>query len=250
MQQPLPLSHKQARLLTDRIVSTPKGRWSRIAEGHARGVAAALGYPSWEEYCDSEFGPERFRIPRRLRYEVLNQLKEAGMTFEDVEAAVIPRDWERPETPPSLVSLPTGSREDQDDVEGELEDELGFTSAERELVGVLLELDDEEFNRVLVAGRRHHDLSPAFIRDQAHAVIRSRESLERNLDRALRSVERAQDMVERGVDAPGELEPSTRDLLKLLEDETWDLIDAIDRLNVRLEHRSAHRQRPELGREG
>lgn len=241
MEQSLPLSPEQARLLTDRIVTTPGGRWTRIAEGHARGVAEALGYPTWEAYCEAEFGPERFRIPGAQRYEVLSELKDAGMSFEDVEMAVIPqnRARERYASPPAPLPVPAPLTDEADPENGDgqaggVEYQLGFTPAELELIGALLEVDDEEFNRVLTAGHHRHDLSPAFVREQCRLIIQGRETLARNLDRALRSIERAHDLVHRSLQ--GEPEPGVPELLRLLEDETWDLIDTIDRLNVHLDN--------------
>jgi hypothetical protein len=53
------ITDAEARLLTDRIKNSPHSEHNRrlIDEAYTSGAWLALGYPSWEEYVNAEFGP-------------------------------------------------------------------------------------------------------------------------------------------------------------------------------------------------
>ena len=61
---------------------------------HERNVKAfqgrawvALGYESWDSYCDAEFDGGRLQLPREQRREVVASLAEAGMSTRAIAAA-------------------------------------------------------------------------------------------------------------------------------------------------------------------
>jgi hypothetical protein len=53
------ITSADARMLTDRIKNSPYSENNRklIDEAYASGAWTALGYSSWEEYVNAEFGP-------------------------------------------------------------------------------------------------------------------------------------------------------------------------------------------------
>lgn len=76
-----------ARQLTDRIKTVVGVAWELIAEAFTSRAWAALGYGSWDKYCDSEFGSARLRLPREERQEVVGSLREAGLSMPAIAAA-------------------------------------------------------------------------------------------------------------------------------------------------------------------
>lgn len=47
---------------------------------------SALGYQSWDDYCDKEFGSSRLRLPREERAEVVTSLRESGFSLRAIQA--------------------------------------------------------------------------------------------------------------------------------------------------------------------
>lgn len=82
-----PLSTADARELTDRIRVNLDGLWEMVIEAFTRGAHRALGYASWDEYCEIEFGSNRIRLPREERQETVRSMREHGMSTRAIESA-------------------------------------------------------------------------------------------------------------------------------------------------------------------
>ncbi len=82
----LPTEH-EARTLTDRIKAAVEGTWLLIQEAYTTRAWAALGYDTWDTYCNAEFGTARLRLPREDRQEVVASLRESGMSLRAIESA-------------------------------------------------------------------------------------------------------------------------------------------------------------------
>jgi hypothetical protein len=66
-----PMPADEARTLTDRIKFDAGQLWDKIAVAYLGRAHTALGYASWDEYCATEFGSVRLRLPREERTEVV-----------------------------------------------------------------------------------------------------------------------------------------------------------------------------------
>lgn len=75
-----PLTEAQARELTEQIVVSISFSWETVIALYQRRGWAALGYPNWDEFCGSEFGNSRLRVPREERQDVVASLREAGLS--------------------------------------------------------------------------------------------------------------------------------------------------------------------------
>lgn len=80
-------SADEARHLTERIKVLVEGAWDLIKQAYEERAWAALGYPSWDDYCSREFGTSRLRLPREERQEVVLSLRESGMSTRAIAAA-------------------------------------------------------------------------------------------------------------------------------------------------------------------
>ena len=81
------LTSSQARELTDRIRVTLDGLWDLVIEAFHGRAHAALGYPSWDAYCNAEFGSNRIKLPREERQETVRSLREAGLSLRAIQSA-------------------------------------------------------------------------------------------------------------------------------------------------------------------
>ena len=81
------LTASQARELTDRIRITLDGLWDLVIEAFNGRAHAALGYSSWDAYCNAEFGSNRIKIPREERQETVRSLREAGLSNRAIASA-------------------------------------------------------------------------------------------------------------------------------------------------------------------
>ncbi|MFC9768007.1 hypothetical protein [Rhodococcus jostii] len=81
------LTEQGARLLTDAIKGTSNGLWALISKAYHRRAPAALGYVSWDAYCDSEFESCRIRIPREEREMVVSSLRDSGLSIRAIASA-------------------------------------------------------------------------------------------------------------------------------------------------------------------
>ena len=82
-----PLTKTEAAKLTSQIKLRVAHLWQLIAEAYSRRAWTALGYASWDDYCSSEFGSSRIRLPREERTEVIASLRESGLSLRAIEAA-------------------------------------------------------------------------------------------------------------------------------------------------------------------
>jgi len=87
MQDVEPLSHEQARAITDRIRIAVEGTWLLIQEAYTSRAWAVLGYSTWDAYCTKEFGTSRLRLPREERQEVVASLRESGLSTRAIASA-------------------------------------------------------------------------------------------------------------------------------------------------------------------
>jgi len=81
------LSADDARAITDRIRLAVEATWELIAEAYQREVWTSLGYGSWDDYCQREFGSARIKLPREERPDVVGSLREAGLSQRAIAAA-------------------------------------------------------------------------------------------------------------------------------------------------------------------
>ncbi len=78
-----------ARVLTDAIVATVADAWGLITAAYVGRAWSALGYSSWDDYCSTEFGSLRLRLPREERQEVVASLRESGLSIRAIAATGI-----------------------------------------------------------------------------------------------------------------------------------------------------------------
>ncbi|WP_282783972.1 hypothetical protein [Nocardia sp. CC201C] len=81
------LSAEAARELTAQIRACVEQVWALIEQAFTARAWVALGYPSWDAYCVSEFDRSRLRIPREERAEVVASMREIGMSTRAIAAA-------------------------------------------------------------------------------------------------------------------------------------------------------------------
>ena len=77
----------EARSLTDQIKNGIEVLWDFIKRAYTGRAWIALGYSSWDEYCDREFGQTRLRLPREERNEVVCSLRESGLSVRAISSA-------------------------------------------------------------------------------------------------------------------------------------------------------------------
>lgn len=76
-----------ARRRADRIRTAAEELWDTIAVAYQQRDWLALDYRSWDEYCQTEFGSLRIRIPREERAEVVSSLRDSGLSLRAIQAA-------------------------------------------------------------------------------------------------------------------------------------------------------------------
>lgn len=82
-----PLSENEARELTAKIYGAIEVAWELIAEAYQRRADKAMGYGSWDEYCQAEFNGARLRLPREERQEKVRSLRESGLSTRAIASA-------------------------------------------------------------------------------------------------------------------------------------------------------------------
>lgn len=83
---PTPITGAEARALTDKIKATVEDLWQLIAHAYRTGAWTALGFSSWADYCQEEFGTDRIKVPIGERPAVVAMLAEAGMSRREIAA--------------------------------------------------------------------------------------------------------------------------------------------------------------------
>jgi DNA-binding transcriptional ArsR family regulator len=81
------LAGDAARTLTDRIKVGVEAVWDLVAQAYKGQAHTALGYGSWDEYVTREFGTGRIRLPREEREDVVQSLRDSGMSLRAIAAA-------------------------------------------------------------------------------------------------------------------------------------------------------------------
>lgn len=81
------MNAEEARAKTDRAKVAVEATWELVKDLYLNRAWAALGYPSWDDYCTREFGSARLRLPREERQEVVASLRDAGLSTRAIEAA-------------------------------------------------------------------------------------------------------------------------------------------------------------------
>ena len=66
------MSADEAREVTDRIRSSLEEIWELIVRAYSGRAWVALDYESWTDYCATEFGSDRLRLPREERTTVVS----------------------------------------------------------------------------------------------------------------------------------------------------------------------------------
>jgi len=81
------LDEIQARQLTDEINRDLSNLWDRIIQAWNGRVWLALGYGSWDTWCEAEIKTGHLRIPGEERCEVVGTLRAAGLSTRAIGSA-------------------------------------------------------------------------------------------------------------------------------------------------------------------
>lgn len=85
---PEPMQAEYARELTRKILVGLEGTYAMIVDAFRGRAWTALGYPSWDAYCQGEFGALSLQPPREERQHVILSLREAGMSVRAISSSV------------------------------------------------------------------------------------------------------------------------------------------------------------------
>lgn len=80
-------SKREAEDRAERIRTALSVSWDLIKDAWKAFDWQALGYESWDAYCDGEFGTSRIRLPREERREVVSSMREIGMPIRAIASA-------------------------------------------------------------------------------------------------------------------------------------------------------------------
>jgi hypothetical protein len=86
-----PVEHARARARADQIrlgIAAIAELPTLIVDAAKARDDLALGYASWDAYCDGEFRSSMLRLPRDERAEVVGQLREAGLSYRMIGSAL------------------------------------------------------------------------------------------------------------------------------------------------------------------
>lgn len=81
------ITRQEARELTDRIRVGLDTVWNDVAEAYTRVAHKALGYDSWDDYCATEFGSNRIKLPKENRPEQIRSMFEQGVSIKAIVTA-------------------------------------------------------------------------------------------------------------------------------------------------------------------
>ena len=81
------LTAEEAQVLTRQIKEATEALWDMVKLAYTRRAWAALGYGSWDDYLDGEFGESRLKLPREDRGEVIHSLRDAGLSIRAIASA-------------------------------------------------------------------------------------------------------------------------------------------------------------------
>jgi hypothetical protein len=77
----------ETRTLTDEIREEAEQLWEKIASAYTGRAWAALGYATWDEYCATEFGSIRLRLPKEERRDAVCSPRESGLSIRAIASA-------------------------------------------------------------------------------------------------------------------------------------------------------------------
>jgi sirohydrochlorin ferrochelatase len=81
-------TREEARDHTDRMRHHLDAGWQMFIEAYQRRADLALGYPSWEAYCNNELGDIRPKLPVNMRRDAVESMTTAQMPTR-AQAAVL-----------------------------------------------------------------------------------------------------------------------------------------------------------------
>jgi ParB family chromosome partitioning protein len=83
----LEMGEREARELTASIRQVGDSMWELVQTAYRGRAWAVLGYETWDAYCAGEFAGARLALPREDRQEVVQSLRESGMSQRAIAAA-------------------------------------------------------------------------------------------------------------------------------------------------------------------
>jgi hypothetical protein len=81
------LTESEARSLTANILHGLQNVWTLIETAYTGRAWLALGYSSWDDYCESEFQAARIKLPREERAVVVASMRASGMSTRAIASA-------------------------------------------------------------------------------------------------------------------------------------------------------------------
>lgn len=109
---PSELSSTNARDITDKIRAGLEGIYQLIIQAYRGRAWISLGYATWDEYVRREFGNQALRPPLEERTEVVQSLRDSGLSVRaiaastDLGVATVHREIE-----PKVAGVPVGTPE-------------------------------------------------------------------------------------------------------------------------------------------
>jgi transposase-like protein len=82
------ISAESARALTNDIQTTITKAWLLIQQAYTSRAWAALGYSTWDAYCETEFRSYRLKLPLEDRREAVASLREAGLSVRAIASGI------------------------------------------------------------------------------------------------------------------------------------------------------------------
>lgn len=80
------MNAESARELTRKIRVGLEGTYALIVDAFKGRAWISLGYPTWDAYCQGEFGALSLQPPREERQQVIMSLREAGMSVRAISS--------------------------------------------------------------------------------------------------------------------------------------------------------------------
>lgn len=157
-----PLGPGAARVLTDQIKVGVEAVWELVKQAYIERAWSALGYATWDDYCTSEFGASRLRLPREERAEVVASLQESGLSIRAIASAT---GLGRGTVARELAAVPNGTP-DAEPIESEVVEEqvvVDHTDVPDNVIG----LDGKRYRREHPTGQsqpRRRPITEAFRR--------------------------------------------------------------------------------------
>lgn len=116
----LQLSGEEARELTSKILVGLEQSYSLVIQAFQGRVWIGMSYPSWDAYCQGEFGGSALQPPREDRQEIIKSLRDAGMSLRAISSATgttygtVSRELARYSNAEDVSGDPNGSAEKEE----------------------------------------------------------------------------------------------------------------------------------------